>query len=327
MLPTNIYQFTTATNVLNTGLVTSGAYELGTIYKAALIPKGKKFTATEMLTPYATFDAVFKANAITSRGFVIGEFNDFNDKSQAEQTETTGYGSIRYNSEGKLIWELMWDNGGMTYEKVLKSFQGLQDQFDLIILDRDSNVILGTKPAYNTSGYVLQGFALEQIYSPLIKANDGKKRTQHSIIFGLKDADEFTKRHVAIQLDPVAYPVMSFNSLLNLELAMGTASGSPFTTTTVRLKVTTADGHIDLYDQYGAALAALASNWSAVTDATGAALTISTIAVHAATKSLLVTFASSTAAGASVTISTPSVSQMTATVPGFANSSLTMVAV
>lgn len=327
MLPTNIYQFTTAVNPLNTGSITSGGFELGTMYKVAFIPKGKKFTATEMLTPYATLAAVFAANAVESRGYVVGDFIDFADKSQAEQTETTGYGSVRYDREGKLVWELFYDQGGMTMEKILKSFQGLQDKFDLLILDRDSNCIVGTAPAQNTSGYVLQGFSLEQIYSPLVRVNDGKKRTQHSIVIGLEDADELTRRHVAIQLDPVAYPVMSFSSLLNLELAMGTASGSPFTTTTVRLKVTTSDGHIDLYDQYGAALAALSANWSATTDATGVALTISSIAVHAATKSLLVTFGSSTTAGASVTVKTPSVSQMNATVPGFANNQITITAV
>lgn len=324
MLPTNITEFVNFSKPLNTGPMTV-PYELGPIYKFILIPHGKQFTATECLTLYSTLQAVIQNNSQALRGYPIGDFIDFSDKSTSEQTNTTGYGYLQFGNDGKHIWEFMWDQGGMSFEKVLKSFQNLQGVFDMLILDRDSNVVLGTKCPLNTGGYVLQGFQLGLIYSTLVKIANGKEKTKHSTVISLKDSDELVERHLAIQLDPVMYPLNNLVGLFNLELAMGTASGSPFTTTTVRIKVTTCDGHLDLYDTYGAALAAL--TWTAVTDATGATLTVSSVAVHPATKSLLVTFGSSTSAGASVTLSSPSVSAMAATVPGFANNSLTMVAV
>ena len=143
MTPTNIYNFNNAVAPLNTGPM-SVFYELGTIYKVIFIPKGKMFTNTEMLTPYATLDALCKNNTAALRAFPIGDFLEFNDKSTAEVTATTGYGYMQYITDGKPVWEFIWDQGGMSFEKVMKSFQGLQNSYDLLVIDRDANVILKT---------------------------------------------------------------------------------------------------------------------------------------------------------------------------------------
>lgn len=323
MTPTNIYNFNNAVAPLNTGPM-SVFYELGTIYKVIFIPKGKMFTNTEMLTPFATLDALCKNNNPALRAYPIGDFIEFSDKSVAEVTATTGYGYMQYITDGKPVWEFIWDQGGMSFEKVMKSFQGLQNSYDLLVIDRDANVILGTDPA--TATYALKGFSLEMIYSTLVKANDGKAKTRHSTVIALKDAKELVERHVAIQLDPTQYPVYNLQGLYNLELSLVPSS---FTTTTAKIKITTSDKHVDLYDLYAAALVtATSSIWSAVTDSTGATLPISSIAANAATKSMLFTFNTSTSAGATVTLTAPTVSALTAAgLTGFAGSSLQITAV
>jgi hypothetical protein len=323
MTPTNIYNFNNAVAPMNTGPM-SVFYELGTIYKVIFIPKGKMFTTTEMLTPYATLDALCKNNTIALRAFPIGDFIDFQDKSTAEVTATTGYGYMQYITDGKPVWEFIWDQGGMSFEKVMKSFQGLQNSYDLLVIDRDANVILGTDPA--TTGYALKGFSLEMIYSTLIKTNNAKEKTRHSTVIALKDAKELVERHVAIQLDPTQYPVYNLQGLYNFELSLVPSS---FTTTSAKLKITTGDKHLDLYDLYSAALVtATASIWSAVTDSTGVALSVSTIAANSATKAMTLTFGTSTAAGATVTITSPTVSALTAAgLTGFAGSTLQITAV
>ena len=328
MTATNIWEMTTNSSPLNTGGISQGAWEMGPIYKVALIPAGKQFTYTEMLTPYATLQALIENNNPALRAYVIGDFVDAESIGQAETTGTTGYGLPTYEREGTIAIKLMWSRGGMTYEKVLKSLQGMQDAYDLIIFDRDTNSIIGAVPGDNSSSYVLRGFDLSQLYSPTITLPDGKKRTGHSLVIGLSDTDQFTKRHKPIQLDPVKYPLMDLNSLINLEINPGKASGSPFTATTVRLKLTTSDEKIDLYATYGAAFVALAASCSAITDSTGAALTISSLALHPATKSILCTFASPTAANATVTFFSPTVAQMKAgSMAGFGNTSVQLTAV
>jgi hypothetical protein len=324
MLTTNVTEFVNSTVPLNTGPITKG-YKMGRISKIAFIPHGKQFTETECKTLDSVLKALYANNTQSLRGYPIGDFIDFEDMSESEATEKTGYGQPRYTREGVYQWAMQFDDGDMTYEKAVKSFQGLQGVYDMLIYDYEANIINGTKCPSNTGGFVLQGFDLSMIYTKLVKVNDGKSPSKHMLVVALRDSDEFTKRSLQIQLDPVLYPISAHQGLYNLELAMGTASGSPFTTTTVRLKALTADGHYDLYDTYGAALAAL--TWTAVTDSTGATLTISSVAVHAATKSLLFTFGSSTSAGATVTVSSPSVSAMAATVPGFANNSIQLTAV
>lgn len=311
------------------------SFDLSKIEKVMLIPKGRKFTQTEVKTMYTVLSGSSAIGSVSYatpelRGYPIGDFIGCENKSTESTINTTGYGQPTFAKEGVFMWEFEFKKGGLTYHNMLKSFQDCQENFDMLIFDYEKNTIVGTTPAQNAvaSGgqYVLQGISLSMVILPLPKINTGSNTTQHYIQFSLADATEITKRLAVVEL-PKNQPLRAINGLRNLEYVEHTciaASG-----TILKTRAVVDGGAYDVYDLYGTAIAALSANFSATVD-TSSSITATTVAValEAATKTIKFTFTftgGSVAAGDAITITPPSISQMAATIPGFASQPFTVL--
>jgi hypothetical protein len=279
-----------------------------------LVPKNSQYTQTQIQTLQATLQAQAYNTTESLRGYPIGIFNNIEDKSSETTINTTGFGGTIMGKKGKFHFVWQYSNGGMNYDVMLNTFEDAQDSYDVLLFDKTTNAVIGTKPAENTSSYVLKGFSLDLIYCPLPKLNaDGT--TIHSI--GLCFADSWEMmRDMAYYVLPSSQKVNSINGLRNLELSVHTS----FTGTTGKVRVTTDGGAVDLYDTYGSALAAL--TFTAFNHTTGQAHTVTSVTATALTKTLNFVMASMTT-GQIITIYSPTVTAMTSTVPGFANGEVT----
>jgi hypothetical protein len=205
----------------------------------------------------------------------------------------------------------------MNYDIMLSTFEQAQDSYDVLLFDSTMNTVIGTTPDTNTSSYVLQGFAMELLYNPLPKIdNEG---TKHYIGIALADTWELMGR-MAIYTLPNVQRVTSIIGLNNIELAL-TSSVAP-SATAINLRLTTGYYATDIGPTYGSALATLATSWTVVS-ASGSSYSVSSGTYTAATSILQLTVAAlSSTAATEYTLSTPTVTQMSATVPGYANGQL-----
>jgi hypothetical protein len=283
-----------------------------------LIPKNTQYTQTQIQTLYATLQAAAYNSTESSRGYPIGIFNNIEDKSSETTINTTGFGGSIMGKKGKFHFVWQYSNGGMNYDVMLNTFEDAQDSYDVLLFDKTTNAVIGTKPAENTSSYVLKGLSLDLIYCPLPKLSaDGT--TIHSIGLCLADSWELM-RDMAYYVLPSSQKVNSIVGLRNLELTVHTS----FTGTTGKIRITTDGGAIDLYDLEADDLDAL--TWTAFNHTTGAAHTVTSVTATPATKTLNFVMATMTA-GHIITIYSPTVTAMTSTVPGFANGEVTFTVV
>lgn len=311
------------------------SFDLSKIEKIMFIPKGRKFTQTEVKTLYTVLSGSSAVGSVSYatpelRGYPIGDFIGCENKSTDSTINTTGYGQPTFAKEGTFIWEFEFKKGGLTYHNILKTFQDCQENFDMLIFDYEKNTIVGTTPAQNAvaSGgqYVLQGISLSMVILPLPKINTGSNTTQHYLQVSLADATEITKRLAVVEL-PKNQPLRAINGLRNLEYIEHTCIAAAGTVLKTRAVVD--GGAYDVYDLYGSAIAALSANFSATVD-TSSAITATTVAVavEAATKTIKFTFTftgGSVAAGDLITITPPTIAQMAATIPGFASQPFTVL--
>jgi hypothetical protein len=307
----------------NTGNVAC-SFDWGEISKIILVPKGYSMTQTEVQTLYATLTTKNAHATETSRSYPIGVFTGIEDKSSETSLNTTPYGGITLGKKGKFHFVFSYTNGGMNYDIMLNTFEDAQDSYDCFLVDKTANAIIGTKPDANTYYYVLKGFSLEQIYCPLPKLTS-EAVTTHSIGLCFADTNEFMQ-NLAYYVLPSSQKVNSLVGLRNLELALAPFSGA-FTggTTSLKLRVTTDGGAVDVLPLYGSALAALYAQFTVTNNATGTALATPTAGSYAsATNSLNITLgASSGTAGTEYTITSPSVTGLVAgLIPGFGNGTL-----
>lgn len=320
-MPNYADQFSQGNPNYNTGLV--GQYLIpGTIHKLFLIPKDTNLTQAQLQTFVSTANAGISNNTQSSRWYPLGgNFTDMEDKSSDASIGTSGYGVPIYQRDGKYYVEFTYNRGGIQYHNMLRLlFHLQQDAYDVLILDRDTNTIMGTKS--NTTGSVMKGYTLDLIEVPQYKFNNGQDIAKFRIGFAFQNIEEFNERFTSYQVPITENDLMQLNGLKNLEFQLYQA----LTAGVAKMRVTTGWGAIDLYSLYGSALATLTANWT-FKDASNNTLTC-TVATDATTNTLSFTFSGAAytalASGAIITCTTPSISQMTATIPGYANASFTL---
>jgi hypothetical protein len=307
-------------NIMNSNTGVPQCYlNPGKIEKVMLIPKGTQFTAADVLVLDTKLKDLAKNNSEASRGYPIGNFIGFEDKSQEATTNTTPYGAQIAGAEGKMAFLLQYDNGGMNFQKKLRTFEGGQGAYDLLIFDKKNQVVIGTTP--DDTAYVLKGLSLDLIQNQMMKWHDGSNGAMYKIGFYFSDATELLDR-LSYQVLSTGKNVMSINGLRDLELTVNTALAAGV----VKLNVKTDGGAVNIYSTYGSSLQAL--TWTSAQELTGTAISVA-VALDAVTQSLQFTLSGAgytgLASGATLVIYSPTISAMTATVPGFANGSITLV--
>jgi hypothetical protein len=304
------------------------SFDLSKIEKVYLIPKGLKFTQSDVKSLYTKLTGTSAIGSVgysvaEQRGYPIGDFIGCENKSSEATTTTTGYGATTFAKEGKFVWEFEWKKGGFNYHKMLKTFQNAQEAFDLLIFDIEKNTIVGTTPyltGSSATNYVLAGISLELILLPLPKINTGSNTTQHYIQFSLADSTELTRRMAVVEL-PQSQPLNAIKGYRNLEFVEHTNT----TAGTYKARITTDGGAYDLATLYGTALAALTANFSAYNETTGTTPTV-TVTYAAATGTINFALTVSVpSSGDIVTITPPTISQLSATIPGFASAPFTII--
>ena len=307
------------TTNLNTG-VPNCSFDFGEVSQIMLIPKGKSFTQTEIQTMYATLTALAAHATETSRGYPIGKFVGIEDKTGEVTLTNTPYGGVNLGRRPKPHYVFQFQNGGLTYDIMLNSFMDKQDSFDCLIFDKSANAIVGTTPDLNTSFYVLKGFSIEQIYSPYFKITS-EAVTVHKLGICFSDADEFLSK-LAVYTLPTTQKVNSIVGLRNLEMSVLPATGAIATGgTSLKLRFTSDGGSVDLGPIYGSAIAALFNDF-VVTGSNGNSYDPTNGSYTASTASVNFTVPTLPLAGIELTITSPTITQLTSTVPGFANSTL-----
>lgn len=321
-----------ATSAMNKILSTSGYMNTATPTKSfdfskclsfMFIPKGKKLTKAECLTMYTTLNALAQNNTESLRGYPIQDMLGIENKSDdVTINSASNFGGKALGAPGSIHYLWKYTKGGMNREALLATFVDRQDEFDVILFDEVKQTVVMTKST--SSSYEAQGFSLDLIYQGVPKISDGSADTEHYLGLCFSDIMEF--RNIAYYPLPksAASPqsTKDIKGLNNLELYEEVALAGT-TTGTVKIAISTAFRAIDLYTTYGAALAAL--TWTASQDAGGTAISTA-VAVDATTGTLLFTFSGSgwtgLATGATMTLYSPSVSAMAATVPLFGNASI-----
>lgn len=315
----------------NTG-VPQCSFDFGLIEKVILVPKGTKFTQTEVQSLYTKLSGMAQGTAYAypytaagseqSRAYPIGKFIGIEDKSSETTINTTNYGSVVLGKKGQFHYVFEYKNGGMNYDVMLNTFESDQTAYDCLLLDKAKNAVIGTTPDYNTSGYVLQGLSLDLIYCPLPKISTGSEATKHYLGLVFTDANELLQSMAYFAL-PTSQRVGNIVGLRNFEMTtMGVTTPATGGGTTLKIRVTTDGGAVDLTATYGSAIAALYANFTVAKTSDGGATTyaISAGAYAPTTQTINFTIATLPATGTELIITSPTIAQLTSTVPGFGNS-------
>lgn len=299
-------------NIQNSNTATPNCYYTPKKLNAFMfVPKGTKYTATDVQTLQTKLIALTKLDNESLRGYPVHDLMGMESKDTDITLNTAVDGSVSLGTQGKFHWLWEYSLGGWNRYMKLNTFTDNQAAYDVLLFDIATNAVVGTSPT--DSAYVLQGFSMDLIYSPLPKVSNSNDPTKYYFGIAFADTEEFAR--LAYYVLPKEAPVKGIKGLRDLEL-----SKYSLVTTVLKIKVTTDSGAVDLFTNYGTALAAL--TWTAATESDGTALTISGVTANAATKTLNITF--SVAPSASFILTSPTITAMNSTVPGFGNATLTV---
>lgn len=312
------YIGTVVCNVLNGNTnVPSCSFDITQIDGMMLVPKGYKITQTEIQTLQTVLLAKAWHTTESLRGYPIWKFIGIEDKSSETSINTTGYGGKTFGRKGKFEWIFEYKKGGMNYDIMLSTFENSQDSYDVLLFDSTMNTVIGTTPDTNSSNYVLQGFSLELLYNPLPKLdNEG---TKHYIGIALADTWELMGK-MALYTLPPTQRITSIIGLNNLEISYSSLFAGGGTSGLVR--ITTGYYSTGIGSTYSTALATLGTSWTVVSS-TGTNYAVSGVAYSSSTDLFTLTIAALPATGTEITVYTPTVTQMSATIPGYAQGQVT----
>jgi hypothetical protein len=335
-MPTWSNEMFCTTENLNTG-VPQCFYEIGLIEGVILVPKGTKITQTQVQTLQTTLQAAcqgtgyfFPATSATegARCYPIKRFVGIEDKSTDVTLTETPYKTVTKGVPGQFHWVFEYSNGGMYYDAALNTFSDAEGAYDMLILDKSTRSVIGVRPDYNTSGYVLQGISLDKIYCPLPKIASGEA-TKHYIGFVLSDYTELLGRISVVTL-PAGQSISTFSGMRNIEmttqgvLGPSAAAAAAGGGTTIYLRMTTDGGAIDLGTLYATEFTAttLKAQFTVKKVSDGTNYAVSNLTYNSATGVWTMTVATLPAATTEMIMTTPTVAQMvTGSVPGFGNAS------
>ena len=314
----------------NTGwLPESCIFDPSTFKGSILVPYGFSFACTANST-----DATIRAAAIAAitaalandnpllRAYVIGQYVNFDDKSEAQVMQKYNYGVEEEANRGKIKYEFQVKNGGLGYFLALKSFHALQDMFKVIHFD-DKRVYCTNKVDGTGALVGGQGFSLDFLNVPDFGAAKYDARAMYKIGFNHSNGGELNEEIFAIDLKQNVLSLCKSNAVIDVKL-----QGSMTGTRIAKVSIKTLIGGVDLGAKYTTLLADT-TLYVAANKTTGAAITISSIGAYdPITGTYTFTFASTGgySVGQTLTLRTAAVSAMnTATVGNLESNVLELV--
>lgn len=263
-----INQFTCAAFGANTG-TDECSFDPGKILGFFLV--GPSFAISEADTAsdetllaklqLATLETL-KANRL----FPVHGLLDVADNSAEAAQQTFGYGAVVNTNNGTYNWSFPFIKGGICLLKALQQFNGADIR---PIFYDDNNTLIGWK-----SGAFLKGIPLIQFFAPKWNIATGAAVTGKNVTFS------FDPKYINQQLgfykfsDDVSMD--SVEGLRNIKLYQSGTQAKPV----YKVKASAGCSNVDLYTQYSSVLAA-AGLWVAKNKATGALITVTSVAVDA----------------------------------------------
>jgi hypothetical protein len=204
----------------------------------------------------------------------IGPFEQMDDKSEAPQKQTLGYGRSFITDRGKIGLEFTYLEGGFDYHMSILNYNGAQSQYKWFEYDSTTNLIAAQ--ALDASGN-MKGISLSQIFAYDVKEANRTTVPEYRLAlmfltnaernenrFVLKTGFDFISAFEGIGVQDV---------VLQNVTPVGTAAG------TYHIAATVGGGAIDLVNTLQSTLAVTAAQ--AITNAqTGAAITITSVALN-----------------------------------------------
>lgn len=245
------------------------------IVGAILLPPGTLIAASDTATPtafYTKLVALAIAALPINRAYPIGDFEQITDNSEEVTIASLGYGGKYPVREGDTDWSFQFIKGALCLNKNLRKFNGQQP--DVLFIDANG-IVYGWK-----SGTNLRGVPMKFIYTAPFKINDGTNNTIYLVRFcflpkylndmvGFVQPDANNDFSTVAGIDDVALSATRAAAVLTVTAAVGCAS-------------------TDMYDLFPSALAVVGA-WVARNAATGALITISSVAANASAKGWTVT--------------------------------------
>ena len=277
----------------NTGSAKCG-YVPGLVYQLLFVPKGTLITQTQQASIKSTIDGKLKENNASLRWYIVGEFEGAELKNTEDTTSTTSYGQLKFGRQGLYGFKFEYTNGGLPlHQNVYKLLNLQHDAFDVLLLDKDNEVIFGTM-----KGTSLKGFSLNYLKIPNVTFATGESSTtKFHIEIQMQDSSEINLQGGIVGLG-TGESISDFKSLVQLWL-------QPIAPVTAGLvKIRPMAGQTNLFETYPTEF--VASLFSAANTATGAAVTISSVTPNASSKTydvqMLITDPDYPTVGSSVTV-------------------------
>lgn len=258
------------------------------IVGAILVPKSKSFSASDLAaaTFLTTLVAQCQLDSKLLRSYPIFRFENMADESEATVKQTLGFGGSVVVRDGKYLLTFQVLKGGLLRHINLRSLNKTNRK--VLFVDNDGK-IYGVKGG-TTAAPTLQGFTLDFFQAQPWKPGDGANAAKYELQFALAKPKEMNES-LGVWMNEAGTDVEeTVKGVMDVELE----NYGTITATTFKFKARTKLEAINLYDSYSAAFVTAGSGAvNVVNKATGAAITVSSIALDAANSGWTVTISSS----------------------------------
>ena len=263
-----------ANNVANTGFG-SCFLDMEHIIGAFIVPNGYSLTAAELADIQASLTADTKAAVKLNRAFPVGGFVAVTSGTEDKTVQTFGYGGKKVVREGDYDWTFQFTEGGLCLHKALRSFNS-NGSWSVIFYDAKFN-LFGTTGSVEGSLYAIP---LKMLWANPWTPNDGGNSAVYAIQMVFEP--RYINEDLAyVKADSYLADIPGLQDLILVKNSWNEATG------VANISVITRCG-TNLYEVYPTELAT-ASLWKPSNAATGSAITVSSVAGVAATKSFNVT--------------------------------------
>jgi hypothetical protein len=177
------------------------------------------------------------------RGYYVGPFDAFNDKSEATTYQTLGYGKKVKTQRQIITKEYQIIDGGLQYWKSLQSFTGKIDQYKWLEFG-NTGIIYGTNTKSATTGAVtgIQGVKLSSLEPQDRKQANKSTVEEHLFVVSYQDGAEVNEDLFTID---TGIGIDDFVNDLGIQDIVITATG-PMVAKVVSFAITSADGGVNL---------------------------------------------------------------------------------
>jgi len=270
----DLNQLICANDVANTGFG-SCYLDMKQIVGGFIVPNGYKLTAAELDDLIVTLTADAKVTPKLNRIFSVGNFLAITDNTEDITIQNFGYGGKKVVREGDYDWMFQFTDGGLCLQQALRSFNS-NGNWSVLFYDEDFR-LFGTSGAEAGAMY---GIPTKMLWTNPWKPTDGSNTTGYMLRFVFEP--RYINENLAYyQATSEVADVAGLQDIILTNNSWNEGTG------VANVSVFSRCG-TNLYEVFPTELA-LVAVWAAANASTGAAITISSVAGVAATKTFNVT--------------------------------------